>query len=57
MNWLRWVSTIGGFVIILVVGGVTVTLLIYSREISQTRDQVQVLLRQNNPVQQRYPSL
>jgi two-component sensor histidine kinase/CHASE3 domain sensor protein len=42
-NWLRWVSTIGGFVIILVVGGVTVTLLIYSREISQTRDQVQVL--------------
>lgn len=42
-NWLRWVSTIGGLVIILVVGGVTVTLLSYSREISQTRDQMQAL--------------
>lgn len=42
-NRLRWASTIGGFVIILVVGGVTITLLRYSREISQTRDQVQVL--------------
>ena len=37
-NWLRWVSAIGGLVIILVVGGVTVTLLRYSREISQARD-------------------
>jgi two-component sensor histidine kinase len=41
-NWLRWVSTIGGFVIVLVVGGVIVTLLSYSREIAETRDQMQV---------------
>jgi two-component sensor histidine kinase len=42
-NWLRWVSIIGGLVIALVVGGVTVTLLSYSREIAETRDQMQVL--------------
>jgi two-component sensor histidine kinase/CHASE3 domain sensor protein len=41
--WLRWVSTVAGVVIILVVGGVTVTLLSYSREVSQARDEVQVL--------------
>jgi two-component sensor histidine kinase len=42
-NWLRWVSTIGGFVIVLVVGAVTITLLRYSYELSQSRDEVQVL--------------
>jgi len=42
-NWLRWVSSVGGVVIILVVGGVTFTLLRYSREISQARDEVQLL--------------
>jgi two-component sensor histidine kinase len=42
-NWLRWVSTVGGVVIILVVGGVTVTLVSYSREILEARNQVQVL--------------
>ena len=40
-NWLRWDALIGGFVIILMVGGVTTTLLRYSREISQTRDRLQ----------------
>jgi len=49
-SWLRWVSTVGGLVIILVVGGVTITLFRYSREISQTRDQVQVL---NTTLEQR----
>jgi two-component sensor histidine kinase len=42
-NWLRWVSAVGGFVIVLVVGGVIVTLLSYSREISQARDHVHAL--------------
>jgi two-component sensor histidine kinase/CHASE3 domain sensor protein len=49
-NWLRWVSTVGGVVIVLVVGGVTVTLLSYSREISQARDEVQSL---NTTLEQR----
>jgi two-component sensor histidine kinase len=49
-NWLRWVSTIGGAVIILVVGGVTVTLVSYSREVSHTRDQMQVF---NSTLEQR----
>jgi two-component sensor histidine kinase/CHASE3 domain sensor protein len=40
---LRWVSIIGGLVIILVVGGVTVTILRYAREIAQARDEVRVL--------------
>jgi two-component sensor histidine kinase/CHASE3 domain sensor protein len=37
---LRWVSIIGGFVIIVVVGGVTVTVLRYAREIAEARDEV-----------------
>jgi two-component sensor histidine kinase/CHASE3 domain sensor protein len=40
---LRWVSIVGGLVIILVVGGVTVTVLRYAREIAQARDEVRVL--------------
>jgi two-component sensor histidine kinase/CHASE3 domain sensor protein len=40
---LRWVSIIGGLVIILVVGGVTITVLRYAREIAQARDEVRVL--------------
>ena len=40
---LRWVSAIGGLVIVLVVAGVITTLLQYSREISRTRDEVQAL--------------
>jgi two-component sensor histidine kinase len=42
-TWLRLVSVIGGLVIVLVVGGVTVTIFRYAREIAQTRDKVEVL--------------
>ena len=42
-TWLRLVSSVGGLVIVLVVGGVMVTLFRYTREISQTRDEVQQL--------------
>ena len=42
-TWLRWVSLIGGLIIIIVVGGVTVTVFRYAGEIVQTRDEVQVL--------------
>ena len=41
--WLRWVSIIGSVVIVLVVGGVIVTILRYTREIAQVRDQVRAL--------------
>ena len=41
-TWLRWVSVIGGLIIIIVVGGVTITIFRYAREIVQTRDEVQV---------------
>lgn len=42
-SWLRWVSVIGGLVIVVVVGGVTLTIFRYANEISQTRDEVQIL--------------
>ena len=42
-TWLRWVSVIGGLIIIIVVGGVTITIFRYAREIAQTRDEVQLL--------------
>ena len=42
-TWLRLASTGGGLVIVLVVGGVIVTLFRYAREISQARDEVQLL--------------
>ena len=42
-SWLRWVSVIGGFIIIVVVGGVTITIFLYAREVAQTRDEVQAL--------------
>ena len=41
--WLRWVSLIGGVVIIVVVSGVILTIYRYTREVAQARDQVQVL--------------
>ena len=41
--WLRWVSIIGGLIIVLVVGGVTLTTLQYAREIAQARDQLRAL--------------
>jgi len=40
---LRWVSIIGGLIIVLVVGGVIVTVLRYAREIAQARDHVSAL--------------
>ena len=40
---LRWVSIVGGLVIVLVVGGVTVTVLRYAHEIAQARDEVRIL--------------
>ena len=42
-SWLRWVSLIGGLVIIVVVGGVIFTIYRYTREVAQTRDQVTLL--------------
>jgi two-component sensor histidine kinase len=42
-TWLRWVSVISGLVIVMVVGGVTITIFRYAREIAQTRDEVQAL--------------
>ncbi len=42
-SWLRWVSSIGGLVIILVVSGVILTIYRYTREVAQTRDEVQSL--------------
>ena len=40
---LRWVSLIGGLIIIFVVGGVTVVALRYTNEIAQARDEVRNL--------------
>lgn len=40
---LRWVSIVGGLVIVLVVGGFTLTVLRYAREIVQARDEVRGL--------------
>ena len=40
---LRWVSIIGGFLIVLVVAGVSVTVVRYTGEIARARDQVRVL--------------
>jgi two-component sensor histidine kinase/CHASE3 domain sensor protein len=40
---LRWVSIIGGIVIVLVVGGVIITVMRYTREIAQARDEVRDL--------------
>ena len=40
---LRWVSGVGGLIIVLVVAGVTITLLRHSREIAFARDEVKVL--------------
>lgn len=47
---LRWVSIVGGIVIVLVVGGVTITVLRYTREIQQARDEVRSL---NTSLEQR----
>ena len=39
-TWLRWVSIIGGIVIVVVVGGAAVTVLRYTRELAAARDEV-----------------
>ena len=52
-TWRRWVSVIGGLIIIIVVGGVTATIFRYAREIAQTRDEVQIL---NTSLEQRVRS-
>ncbi len=41
--WLRWVSILGGLVIVAVVGGFAVVVLQYAREIVQARDEVRAL--------------
>ncbi|MBS4083425.1 MAG: sensor histidine kinase [Rhizobiales bacterium] len=41
--WLRWVTVLGGLVIVLVVGGVTILTLQYAREVVQARDEVHAL--------------
>ena len=40
---LRWISIIGAFVIILVVAGVVITVVRYTREVAQARDEVRLL--------------
>lgn len=40
---LRWVSTIGGGLIVLVVAGVVITFFRYTREVAQARDDVRIL--------------
>ena len=42
-SMLRWVSIVGALVIFLVIGGVVVTVLRYTREIAQARDEVRDL--------------
>jgi CHASE3 domain sensor protein len=42
-TWLRWVSIIGGIVIIMVVGGATITVVRYTREVAAARDEVGIL--------------
>ena len=40
---LRWVSIVGGIIIILVVAGVAITVLRYAQEIAQARDEVRLV--------------
>jgi two-component sensor histidine kinase len=42
-SWLRWVSLVGGLVIVFVVAGVILAISRYASETAQTRDEVQVL--------------
>jgi signal transduction histidine kinase len=42
-TWLRWFSIVGGIVIVVVVGGAATTVLRYTRELGQARDQVNIL--------------
>ncbi|MBV9347587.1 MAG: CHASE3 domain-containing protein [Pseudolabrys sp.] len=40
---LRWVSIIGGLIIVLVIAGATITVIRYTREVAQARDEVREL--------------
>lgn len=42
-TWLRWFSIIGGIVIVIVVGGAAFTVLRYTRELGEARDEVNIL--------------
>jgi two-component sensor histidine kinase len=42
-TWLRWVSILGGLIIVFVVGGVTVLTLQYAREVAQARDEIRAV--------------
>jgi two-component sensor histidine kinase/CHASE3 domain sensor protein len=42
-RWLRLVSVVGGLVIVLVVGGIVLTVFKYAREVAQARDELQSL--------------
>jgi two-component sensor histidine kinase len=42
-SWLRWVSIIGSLVIVLVTGGILITIVSYAREIIRARDEVRKL--------------
>lgn len=39
-NWLRWVTIVGGLIIIAVIGAATTTAMRYAREVVQARDEV-----------------
>jgi signal transduction histidine kinase len=41
--WLRWFSIIGGIIIVAVVGGAAITVLRYTRELGEARDEVGIL--------------
>jgi two-component sensor histidine kinase/CHASE3 domain sensor protein len=47
---LRWVSIVGALVIVFVVGAITITVMRYTREIAQARDEVRLL---NSSLEQR----
>ncbi len=49
-TWLRWFSILGGIVIVVVVGGAAATVLRYTRDLGQARDQV---TRLNTGLEQR----
>ncbi len=42
-SWLRWVSILGGLLIVMVVAGVTIVTLRYAKEVAQARDEVRAL--------------
>lgn len=42
-SWLRWVSIIGGLIIIGVIGGAALTVLLYAREVVQARDEISAM--------------